>query len=60
MSEKSHERRCDSAKKAVDAVHQDTTVDVATTMMSLKDIREHVNILIESVASDLEMHEEDE
>jgi hypothetical protein len=59
VSKKSHERLCEAAKKAVDAVHQDTTVDVGITLMSLKGIREHVDILIESVCGDLKMLEDD-
>lgn len=47
-----HERLLDDAKKAADNLHGDTSVDPAETLSSLKDLRGHVEILIEAVDAD--------
>jgi hypothetical protein len=56
---KQHEQLLKRAKEVADKLHADTSVSSVETMMSLKDLREHVDFLIESVASDLQMQEDD-
>jgi hypothetical protein len=55
---KDHTRRLNTAKKAADLLYGDTSVTPAETMLSLKDLAEHVSVLIDSVAEDLGMQEE--
>lgn len=50
---KSNQKLVDDAKKLIDKVHADTSVDVHETFDQLKDIRKHVDDLIDAVASDL-------
>ena len=55
-----HTNLCNAALLAADKVHQDAGVPSDVTMRSLKVLRDHVETLIESVASDLERQEADE
>lgn len=40
-----------TAMSAVDGVHSDTSVDAATTLLSLEEIRDHIEVLIEALKS---------
>jgi len=52
-----HDSLLQEAKKAVDKLHTDSSVDKETTLSSLEDLREHVETLIQSL--ELELEEED-
>ena len=41
------------AKVALDDVHSDTSVSLETTRQSLRELREHLNILIQAVEEDI-------
>jgi hypothetical protein len=51
VSDKHHLEKVEDAKRAIDKVHSDTSVDKDVTEDSLKEIRDHVDILIESLES---------
>jgi hypothetical protein len=42
----------ETAKEAASAVHANTSVDVATTIERLGDLRDHVELLIEACEAD--------
>lgn len=44
-----HELLCDEARKAIDAVHGDTSVSQETTRESLSDLNDHIHVLIETL-----------
>lgn len=44
-----NEALCEEAKKAIDKVFEDRSVDVETAILNLEDIREHVDMLINSL-----------
>lgn len=44
-----HEKLVDAAKKAIDAVMSDKSVDQSETRMSLKDIIEHAEICLDAL-----------
>jgi ArsR family metal-binding transcriptional regulator len=46
-----------SAKKAIDTVHSDTSVSLEQTKDSLEELQEHLDILIEAVNEDIRMTE---
>lgn len=48
MKGKHHLEKVEDAKASIDKVHADTTVPAGVTKDSLKEIREHLDILIES------------
>ena len=49
----SHKQLIDQATKAIDNVHDDTSVSLETTLDSLREIRDCVSDLIECVRSQL-------
>lgn len=48
------DRKVEEAKTAIDKVFSDVSVPPSVTMERLKDVREHLNVLIEAVSTDLE------
>lgn len=46
-------RLLEDAKKAADAIHADTSVEREITISRLEDLREHLDVLIESVDTDI-------
>jgi hypothetical protein len=44
-----YKQLCEDAKKAADRVHQDQSVPASVTRASLKDLRDHIDVLIESL-----------
>jgi hypothetical protein len=53
MSDKHHILTL-AAKVAIDRVHKDQSVDSETTLSSLEEIRDELEILIEAVQSDID------
>lgn len=49
--------KVDTAKKAIDEVHADTSVELLQTYEDLVDLRDHVQMLIEAVGEDMERME---
>lgn len=47
-----HEKLCEAAKEAIDQVHGDTSVTRGQTLTSLKDVREHLDLLVFSLEND--------
>jgi hypothetical protein len=44
-----HDDLLDAAKQAADALHADTSVPLSETLMSLRDLGGHVDMLIDAV-----------
>jgi hypothetical protein len=44
-----HDDLCEDAKRAIDNVHNDISVPLDTTLESLRDLREHIDVLIDAV-----------
>jgi hypothetical protein len=48
-----HENLVRDAKKAIAAVHSDTSVSLSVTLADLKDLRDDLEVLIDAVESDV-------
>jgi hypothetical protein len=44
-----HSDLCVAAKEAIDALHRDTSVSQAATRCDLRDLREHIDMLLEGL-----------
>ena len=44
-----HDELLDEARKAADALHGDTSVSLSETRASLRDLRGHIDMLIDAV-----------
>lgn len=54
-----HGDLCKQAKEAIDALHRDTSVSQVATRCDLRDLREHIDMLLEGLGgSDLGDYEE--
>jgi len=53
------DRLLNEAKKAADRLHNDKAVSLEETYSSLRDLRDHVEMLMDAVASSMP-HEEEE
>jgi hypothetical protein len=51
----SHEKRCEKAKTAIDKVFSDTPVLLVTLLRSLHDLRDHLDYVIDTVESDIDI-----
>lgn len=52
--------RLDDAKAAADKLHSDSSVSLRETYVLLNDLQDHVAMLIEATASDLDALEDDD
>jgi len=48
---RNHDRLLEAAKKAADVLHSDTSVSAHETFDSLRDLRDHIEVLMDAVAS---------
>lgn len=55
----SYDDRLEAAKKAADLLHRDTSVSQAETFRSLRDLRDHVETLMDAVASSVPGNDEE-
>lgn len=46
--QQNHDKLLEAAKKAVDSVYTDTSVSLVTTLASLHDLRDYLDILIDA------------
>jgi uncharacterized protein YcbX len=44
-----HEKLLEAAKRAVDALHADTSVALVVTLASLRDLRDHIDMMISAL-----------
>jgi hypothetical protein len=54
-----HEKLLQAAKEAADALHSDTSVSLHETFRSLGDLRDHIEVLMDGVASSMPTDEEE-
>lgn len=54
-----HDELLDAAKLATDRLHSDTSVSLHETFDSLRDLRDHVEVLMDAVASNLPTDDEE-
>ena len=52
-----HEQLCEQALKAINRVHSDTSVSFSETYRSLRDLKEHIGMLIDSINYSKEYNE---
>jgi hypothetical protein len=55
---RAHDRLLSAATEAADKLHADTSVDKETTLESLKDLRDHVETLIDAVSEDIDAEDD--
>jgi hypothetical protein len=53
-----HDDLLDAAKQAADRLHADTSVSLYDTFDLLRDLRDHVEVLMDAVASSMPRDEE--
>lgn len=53
-----HDRLLEAAKMAADSLHTDTSVSPQETLSSLRDLREHIDYLIDAVENSVPEEEE--
>jgi len=59
MATVKHANLLDSAKRAADALHSDLSVALHDTFDSLRDLRDHVEMLMDAVANSMPTNEEE-
>ena len=56
---KLHDQLVEAAKKSIDDVLSDTSVSMHDTLDSLRDLDEHIQVLVDSLRSDIKRIEND-